>query len=389
MKPWQWVAVVVGVLVATGGGIVIASPWSGPPVNVPSSINSVCGADVTSSLDAFLTTVVNGEQVVFPSGGCYKVNGDDNGVGDPALVISNLKNIMVNGNGSTFEDVTTPTNATIWEALNGYNINFENMTITGVDTTCAYNATYEYQFGIDYQATQGGTVNNVTINNVAGDFVEAEYNHVIGPTTSLPATNITIENSAFTCAGRMGIGLTDVSGAIIQNNTIASVNWSGIDVETDVYQEQGSNIQVLNNHFTSITLAVFSNHGQGSYPNVGNITFNGNVETNTPGTCESAWEVGAPSAGLYRWNYTIENNTLYSGGAGFDVEDVNNATISGNTAIWTVGLGCGQPDYGVYLVDSHTIAITNNTFTNYGSSGGGVYKADGLTTGLTVSGNTA
>jgi parallel beta-helix repeat protein len=361
-----------------GGGIAYYVGGN-PNVSPPSSINATCSSDVTSALNAWLGTLSSGAQITFPSTACYEVN--------ETLVLTNLNNVIVNGNGATFENTVYPTNNSIWEALDGSNITFENMTINGSDPTCAYNASYEWQYGVDYQATQGGTVNNVTVNNVGGDGVEAEYDPGIGAVASPPVTNLTIENSTVDCTGRMGIGLTDANGVTVNNNLIENNRWYGIDIEPDVVQEYASNITMTGNTFTNINFGLLSDGGPGYYPNNGNITFSNNIETTHPLTCIPPIQMEAPS-GTYRYNYTVTGNTLYSYGDGIQLLGDDNMAISGNTVTFVTGGGCGGTPYGVHVGDSHTVSITSNSFPFYLSAGGGADYVDGLSTNVTASGNT-
>jgi hypothetical protein len=347
---------------------------------VPSSWPSNCTTDIEPYWASFISTVPNNAVITFPPNGCYGQNA--------TLGIPYRLNITINGNGSTFDNVSGwPTNYSVWRASGGSNINFENMTINGSDPTCAYNASYEWQYGIDYQATQGGTVNNVTINDVGGDFVEAEYDQNLSVYTSSPTENILVENSDFSCAGRMGVGLTDVNGFTMENTTISNVAWDAVDVEPDSPVEFGSNINITGDTFTNINFGLLSNGGQGWQPNIGNITFSGNTETNEAVACVTPISVGQDGA-TYRSTYTFTNNQFYAPGDGIDLAGADNVTISGNTIIFN-SLGCGGTAYGVRMSDSHGVAITNNTFTHFGGlGGGGPDSVDDLSTNVTTSGNT-
>jgi hypothetical protein len=358
---------------------VTASPPAPIVYVVPTSIADDCSQDIETQFAIFLATVPDGSTIQFQPRGCYDQ--------DNSLTIADRNNLVIDGNSSTFRSQAGPSNNSVWTVEGGSNISFQNMTIYGSNPTPApeagcYDASLEWQYGIDYQATQGGTVNNVSINDVYGDFIEAEYDHRVGAVASAPTRNILVKNSTFNGNGRMGVGLTDVDGFILQNTTMTGVCWDAVDVETDVNQEYGRNIQILNNTFTSLNLAVLSNYGMGYDPNVDNITLSGNTETNGPSTCESAVAIGQ-YPGEYRSNYTIANNHFYDGGYGMDIGGVDNLTINGNLFTF-YNLGC-NPGTGVNLSDSHTVLIENNTF-----SGGytGVDTVDGLSTGVTLVNNT-
>jgi hypothetical protein len=322
---------------------------------------------------AFFNTVPDGSTINFQPGGCYLI--------DYIIRVTDRNNLVINGNGATFRDTASDPGITTWGTEGGSNITYENMTIYGSDPSHQYVASLEWQYGIDFEATQGGTVNNVNIYNVYGDFVEAEYDHQAGAIASQPARNILVENSNFSGAGRMGVGLTDVIGFTMENTSISDVTWDAVDVETDVNQEYASNIQILNNTFSTITLSLLSNYGYGYYPNVGNITFSGNIETNAPSTC--AGPVGVNKfPGEYRSNYTITNNQLYSGSGGIGIDGVENATIANNTVNFVL-LGCNLLA-GIVVIDSHTVSVENNSIVGPFTA---AVSVDDLSTGVTLSGN--
>jgi hypothetical protein len=64
----------------------------------------------------------------------------------------------------------------------------------------------------------------------------------------------------------------------------------------------------------------------------------------------------------YRFNYTIDNNTVYAGRYSMDLTGVDNLTVNGNTIYFDPYLGCAAAD-GIALNDSHTVLIENNNFT--------------------------
>jgi hypothetical protein len=334
---------------------------------------------VEGQIASFLSTVPDGSTIQFQPGGCYGQQG--------TIFVTDRQNLVIDGNGSTFRALTQgDSGRSNWEVQAGSNITIENMTLYGANPNAGvgagcYNAALEWQHGIDFEATQGATVNNVNIYNVYGDFIEAQYDSRLGWDSSQPARNILVENSYFSGSGRMGLGLTDVIGFTMQNSYMTGVCWDAVDVELDSNQEYGLDIQILDNTFGPTNLAVFSNFGQGYNPNVGDITISGNTETGPLYSCESAIAIGQ-YPGEHRSNYTITNNQLLAGGYGMDIEGVDNATIDNNTVTYT-NEGCNPPA-GVFLVDSHTVSIENNTFAGFPA---GVDTVDSLSTGLTVVGN--
>jgi hypothetical protein len=347
---------------------------------------------VEAQINAFIATVPDGSTIQFQPGGCY---GQDN-----TIYITNRSNLVIDGNGATFKALSLAAMGvnSNWAVEAGSNITLEDMTIQGDNPHAGilqgspgcYNALLEWQYGIAFDATQGGTVNDVNINDVYGDFVEAEdYER---NTASAPARNILIENSNFDGNGRMGIGITDAQGVTIQNNHFNNVCWEMVDIELGVNGEYGQNINILNNTLGTNNFGILANQGAGLPATVGNITLSGNTMTAVPATTESPVTIGWP--GIYRSNYTITNNYLISGGgSGMDLEGVSNSTIEYNTVAYGSDQGCGPLGCpaGVLLVDCHNDLIEYNTFPYLPPLGasfpGGIDRTDSLSTGITRVGN--
>jgi hypothetical protein len=346
---------------------------------VPSSIPDDCSQAVEGQIASFLSTVPDGSTVLFQPDGCY---GED-----LTIFVTDRENLIIDGNGSTFKALTKGSpGRSNWEVQAGNNITFENMTLDGANPKAGvgagcYIAPLEWQHGIDFEATQGATVDQVSIYNVYGDFIEAQYDSRVAMSASQPARNILVENSYFSGNGRMGLGLTDVIGFTMRDSYMTGVCWDAVDIETDENSEYALDIKILDNTFGATNLAILANYGHGFEPNVGDITISGNTETGPLYTCESPIAVGQ-YPGENRSNYTITNNTLLAGGNGMDIEGVDNATIKNNTVTYT-NEGC-VPPAGVLLVDSHTVLIEGNALNGFP---GGITNVDDLSTGVTVIGN--
>jgi len=355
------------------------TPTVGPALyTVPASIPHDCSVTVEGQLMNFFATVPDGSTIQFQPGGCYGQDG--------TITLADRNNLDIDGNGSTFEALTTGApNRANWRIEGGSNIKLEHMTVWGADpiastTGAAYNTTYEWQHGFAFDGTQGGILNRVSVHHVYGDFVEAEPDPRLGAVASPPARNILVQDSTFDGAGRMGVGLTDVDGFVLQRSSLGNVTWDSVDLELDIDQEHGSNIQILGNTFGPMRFDLFSNDGAGSSA-VGNVTISGNSEQALSPTCAAPVEVTAPS-GVYRSGYTVQNNTFYAYGDGTSFIRAQNVAVSGNTIHFTNG-GCGS-FVGAHLTDSHTVGITNNAL----AGAGGVDSVDSLSSGVTVSGNT-
>jgi len=345
---------------------------------VPASIPSNCSATVEQQLMSFFATVPDGSTINFPANGCYGQDG--------SLFLPGRNNLVINGNGSTFKALTQGTSyRSNWMIQGGSNITLENMIVRGANpnagaTMAAYNAALEWQHGIDFGSVQGGTLDNVQIYDVYGDFVEAqEDSRCTDCPGDPPNRNIVVRSSHFERNGRVGFGLTDVDGFVLENSYIGNVAWDAVDIELDYNWEYGRNVQILNNTLGPMRFSLFSNWGVGG-STVGNVTVSGNVENGPLLTCVAPIQV-LPPAGVYRSGYTIQNNQLLTYGNGFEFTRADNVSVSGNTVNFTNGQ-CGSY-VGVALTDSHTVGITNNTF----AVPNAIDRVDSLSTNVTVSGN--
>ena len=359
---------------------------------MPSSIPDDCSQAVQGQIVSFLSSVPNGSTIQFQPGGCYGQNG--------TIYVTDRSDLIIDGNGSTFKSLVGQDDASNWEVQAGSNITFENLTIQGDnpyagilqgDPGC-YTTSLEWQYGIAFDGTQGGTVNSVHIYDVYGDFVEAQDDLRVGVYNSPPSRNIMVENSYFDGNGRMGVGLTDVIGFTMQNTTMNDVCWDAVDVELDVNQEYGLDINIIDNTFGPMNFALLSNYGAGYGDHVGNITVSGNTETVPPATTESPISIGQVP-GTYRSNYTISNNYLLDlGGNGIEMAGIDNSTIENNAVLYASDQG-GSP-VGILLSDCHAALIEDNAFTGgtffgHATTGfpGGISSIDSLSTGITLIGN--
>ena len=353
---------------------------------------------MADQIASFLSTVPDGSTIQFQPGGCYGQDG--------TILLANRNNLTINGEGSTFEALASMAGNMFWAVQGGTNITFTNMTIQGDNPYAevlqgspgCYNAGWEWQYGFAFDGTDGGTVNGVTINDIYGDFVEAEDDNL--NTYSAPATNILIENSTFSGAGRMGIGITDGNGVTIEHNSFNWVCWEMVDIETDTPYEYGENVNIIDNTLGYNNFGLVANLGEASPANSGNVVVTGNTMTEPPSTTETPVLLGGSNLDTTpeaRSNYTFNDNYIISGGgSGFSLVYVNNATIENNT----VGYGSeqGGEAWGFTLEGCTNDVIENNDFPSLTEQFGesppphdfpaGLDSIDSLSTDITLVGNT-
>jgi hypothetical protein len=351
---------------------------------------------VADQIASFLSTVPDGSTIQFQPGGCYGQDG--------TILLANRNNLTINGEGSTFEALASMAGNSFWAVQGGTNITFTNMTIQGDNPYAevlqgspgCYNAGWEWQYGFAFDGTDGGTVNGVTINDIYGDFVEAEDDN--RNTYSAPATNILIENNTFSGAGRMGIGITDGNGVTIEHNSFNWVCWEMVDIETDTPYEYGENVNIIDNTLGYNNFGLVANYGEASPATSGNVVVTGNTMTEVPATTETPLQLGGVGLGTSpqaRSGCTVTGNYVISGGGtGIILNYVNNVTMENNTVAY--GDEQGGSATGFSLAAVNTAVIENNDFpslvTPYNASGfdfpGGLDSIDDLSTDITLVGNT-
>jgi hypothetical protein len=199
------------------------------------------------------------------------------------------------------------------------------------------------------------------------------------------ARNVVIDGVTLERNGRQGVAVVDAEQVTVRNSTIGPVAWWGVDLETDDNCEIARHITVDHNSFGANRYGVLGSVGFGGSPQVGDLTFTNNIQTaatGLPGECWAPVWVLSPD-GLYRDGYTFAGNTLLARRNGFEFRRLNNVTVNANSVTFDTASGCGGRA-GVLMVDSHTVGIAANAFTGANR----VYSADGLSTGITDSGNT-
>ena len=131
------------------------------------------------------------------------------------------------------------------------------------------------------------------------------------------------------------------------------------------------------------------NYGVGAYPWVGDVSVIDNLQMVNVGPCWAApVQIGSgdgESAAAYRYDYTFRGNKFISRGNAFELWGIQNVDVSSNSVSFTLPTDCGG-GVGVQLFDSHTVAITNNSFSGANS----VYSTDTLwpSTGIFSENNT-
>jgi hypothetical protein len=263
-------------------------------VAVPANIDPTGKTEVTKQLQSLLANAPNGSVIKFPKDARYRV--------ERTLTLRNRRNLTFLGNGSTIFATTRGafTRSQIY-VKRGFNIVFRDLVVRGVHPSGgtnegAYVEKLETQHGFKFLSTAGAELDHVTVTDVYGDFVylgrDSQYKK--------PCRNVWIHDSTFARNGRVGIGLTDALGVVIERNRLDDTRRSVIDLEPNSPTWHVANVHILNNVIGKGRLLFLASHGQGP---VDNVVISGNVLKDHSLTVDVL-----PPEGERRKNWIVANN---------------------------------------------------------------------------------
>jgi Right handed beta helix region len=373
--------VVFGLLLLVGAGyaVVITRPINN--LTPPASIASDCSADVSAALNAWIGTVPDNSSIAFPAGACYLV---------PAyIMIQDRTGLTFNGNGAIFKrtqlsppELSYPNPNPYWWVLRGTGMTFNNMTITGTNTTSdldyqpsvgAYKIEYEFEAAFRVDSTTNFNADRITVDAVWGDGFQIQGGN-----------SATVTNSRISRNGRQGITGADVGNILMAHNTITLSRRAGIDLENNVESDVVSGAEIHHNTIGAIHLAL-SAGGPGA---VNDVYFHDNVvtTTGTPFIYNQRKYEGAVRRRDWRIEKNVVQEALSSPLAAILINNTDNVSITGNTIpISEYWDGIGPEDRRpVDLLNSAgTLVVRNNDFTGARVS----YFADGATGPVDACGN--
>lgn len=333
----RWPASVVAALAVLVG---MSSPApagaaDGQVVTSPPGIAEDCSVDVTAKINHWIKATPDGSTVAFTPGACYRI--------ERTVWVKNRHGLTFEGNGATFraftdgtgyvDNLQTRNHFYLW---GGSDLTVRNLKVQGVNTDHRYHAKYAGQRGFRIAGVQGALLDNVTVFEVRGDFIEVDPDYY---QTWRWSNDITIQNSTFTFSGRQGFTVTGGRHIIFRNNTLSYPALSSFDIEPDSgtsrdakgYPTFGgaSDVHIVNNDV-----------GPGGVLFFGNVVLDPNVVTKDieisgnrlHGIPLNVWAVGHENRPYKR--YTITDNvsdTAYAGPRGaVELEYVEGAVVSGN-----------------------------------------------------------
>jgi hypothetical protein len=195
-------------------------PPPGDGVPVPSTINATCSTDVTSALQSFVANQPNGTTVVFPTNGCYRVEG----------TLSWTKTgITLQGNGSVIRATTVNNSHRAHiKFVGGGGWTCTNLDVQGVNPSPGvHNVTNQYQHGFAFEGTQGATLDDCDVSNPYGDgFYVGKH-----PSTGVVASDVSIKNADVPNPGRNCVAIVAGLRTLVQGGSCRMAGLNAYNIE--------------------------------------------------------------------------------------------------------------------------------------------------------------
>jgi len=380
-------AVVLAAVLVTQGGGGSDGPRDRSTAVVPASIPADCSRAVEGDLMRFLSTVPDGMKVQFPKAGCYGQ--------DRTIVVTDRKNLVIDGGGSTFKRITPPnptnpagenTNNANWRILRSDTVTLRNMTIRGNYEPPPRGTPGQGQYtdhGISVWGGLNHTIVDVAVSNTDGELVGVDADvetagRLFGGdyAKAEPSRNIVIDRLRGEHASRQCVATTAVDGFTMRDSTIVDCQQTGFDAEVDLQGVVNRNIKILNNtfsgvYFAAIQVPVLSLPGfEGT---VGEVEIRGNTMTQAGDTCLPAIYIGDKRGGIT--GLTITDNTLLTLGDGIQFNGEPASAIQGSVSNNTIRRPvdnnvCDNPNFmppysTPIRLNGSPVTVSGNRFENF------------------------
>ena len=384
--PWLGALLLLALAFCVPVGEAVSKPPQTTTVyKVPKTIKGDCSVAVEGKIMAWLATVPDGSTVQFGAGRCYGQDG--------TITLTDRNGLVIDGQGSEFRALTPGgSHRANWRFVRGSDLTVRNLAVRGSNPQGRYDHAIEWQHGYSVEGVQGMTLSNVKARETWGDGVllwRGAYSPACGDDAS-SARNVLITGALIERIGRQGVAIVDAEWVTLQDSTVGPVAWANVDIETDVDCEIARHITVARNSFGANGRGVIQNPGFGGYPQVGDVRVIDNRQTEpidsgifTDDPCRAPVQIRSP-AGVYRDGYSFARNSFLAPNNAFVFRRVRNIDVSSNPVKFVTPIPGCDTRAGVRLTDSHTVGITDNSF----SGANNVYITDALSTGITSTGNT-
>ena len=199
---------------------------------MPPSIKADCSvADSTAILNSWLNGLPSGSSVQFPANGCFHLQG--------SLWLHNTTDLTINGNDSTILQ-TVPGPESVVQPMvyltQDTQLVMKDLTIDGAYDGSNGGVDFEGDYGLLLKADHGVTLNDISVNNIQGDFMDlnAPDSGVTGSDTSLNS-DIFVTHSTFQHCGYHGLTIESADGVAFSHDTFSEIGTDAMDFEYDVY----------------------------------------------------------------------------------------------------------------------------------------------------------
>ncbi len=213
-------------------------------VNVPNSIDSSGGSDVSGALASFIGGLPDGTKIAFKSGGTYKLG--------KAIHLTNRHDLVFDGNGATLRiaGCSVEDSAFLLDGKPSTGIKIRQFKIVGdnnaAGTTGAFVAGCESQMGVAIYGARDIDISDMTISSVHAEcvYIDAGGNpRGVGAW----ADGITFRDSTCRLTGRMGVALIAASHITVTRVTFERIAISVFDIEPYMADGGATNVSLTDN----------------------------------------------------------------------------------------------------------------------------------------------
>ena len=200
----------------------------GAGVTVPSSINATCASDVSPALNAWIKAQPNGSTLVFPSGSCYRLGGDN------GIQLDGRQRLTLEGTGATLQLRTTGASnrSAAFFLQNSTDIIVRGFAVDGGNTaTGTTSAAGQINERMNAAAIRSGS-KRIEFDHVSWDRLRG-FGPIMGTEGGSTWPDDVWIHDCFIRGGEMGIAIVAGRNVRLERNTINDSVWYAFDMEPD------------------------------------------------------------------------------------------------------------------------------------------------------------